>query len=142
MCVRVCAVLTDARLAIQLYVPCNDRRLEGAMERCHRGNDHSQCHVSSIFVSECIQIQIQILTSDSNLLCTRRCGMQGEVPEDVPFGYCQLNGNGKGNYTSIYNSNPKSAGKQDRSKPGAKNATFEPFMYKMHYFTKTGSGQT
>jgi hypothetical protein len=68
--------------------------------------------------------------------------MQGEVPEDVPFGYCQLNGNGKGNYTSIYNSNPKSAGKQDRSKPGEKTSLFAPFIYKMHYFTKTGSGQT
>jgi hypothetical protein len=25
---------------------------------------------------------------------------------------------------------------------GKKTALFEPFIYKMHYFTKTGSGQT
>jgi hypothetical protein len=25
---------------------------------------------------------------------------------------------------------------------GEKTALFEPFIYKMHYFTKTGSGQT
>jgi hypothetical protein len=25
---------------------------------------------------------------------------------------------------------------------GAKNVLFAPFIYKMHYFTKTGSGQT
>jgi hypothetical protein len=39
----------------------------------------------------------------------------GEVPVDIPFGYCQLNGNGKGNYSSIYG-NPKSPSKQDRSR--------------------------
>ena len=40
----------------------------------------------------------------------------GEVPVDVPFGYCQLNGNGKGStYQQIYG-DPKSSAKQDRSR--------------------------
>lgn len=43
----------------------------------------------------------------------------GEVPADVAFGYCQLNGNGKGSYAQVYG-DPKSPGKQDRAKPGAK----------------------
>jgi hypothetical protein len=30
----------------------------------------------------------------------------------------------------------------DTSQPGEKTALFEPFIYRMHYFTKTGSGQT
>ena len=40
----------------------------------------------------------------------------GEVPNDFPFGYVQLNGNGKGEYPGPYN-NTHGAGKQDRHKP-------------------------
>ena len=39
-------------------------------------------------------------------------------------------------------STPRSPPRCTTTKPRQENGTFEPFIYKMHYFTKTGAGQT